>query len=177
MAAEREKMVSAVFRNHADAQQAFDWLLRRGYTSQEVNVLTSDTTRANYFPPESREEHLSAGSHAAEGMGIGGAVGTAVGATVAAVLAIGTSLFIPPLGLIVAGPLAAALAGGGAGAVAGGLIGALVGLGIPESNAKAYEQALREGGVIIGVTPRSNEEAAQIKKYLENHNGENVCYC
>ena len=57
----------------------------------------------------------------------------------AAIAAIGTSLVIPGLGLVVAGPLAAALAGAGAGGTAGGLIGALVGHGMPEDRTKKYE--------------------------------------
>jgi uncharacterized membrane protein len=74
----------------------------------------------------------------------------------------------------VAGPLAAAFAGGGAGAVAGGLIGGLVGYGIPESNAKAYEEALRNGGVAIGVIPRDSEDASIIKDEFERLHGENI---
>jgi hypothetical protein len=100
-----------------------------------------------------------------------------VGATLGAVLAIGTTLVIPGLGLVIAGPIAAALAGGGAGAVTGGIIGGLVGLGIPEPNAQAYQEALREGGVVLGVVPHSADEVTVIKAYFEDHQGENICYC
>src|SRR5438132_8331952 len=117
---------------------------------------------------------------ATEGMGVGGAIGTAVGATIAAIAAVGTVLAVPLTGgasLLVAGPLAAALAGGGAGAVAGGLIGALVGWGIPEENANAYHEALREGGVVLGVVPHNNDDASEIKKEFKDLAGDNVCYC
>ena len=60
--------------------------------------------------------------------------------------------------LIVAGPIAAALAGAGAGAVTGGAIGALVGAGIPEERVKAYESGLKEGGIVMGVKPRTPED-------------------
>jgi hypothetical protein len=174
--ATKKKMVTSVFRDRVSSQNAYNWLLNRGYNSSEINVLMSDTTRANYFPGD-KEEPIAAGTQATEGMGVGGAIGTALGATLAAVAAIGTSVAIPGLGLIIAGPLAAALAGGGAGAVTGGLIGGLIGLGIPESNAQAFQEALREGGVVIGVVPRSSEEATHVKEYFEKHQGENVCYC
>ena len=49
-----------------------------------------------------------------------------------AVAAVGTTLLIPGLGIVVAGPLAAVIAGAGAGAATGGLIRALVGWNIPE---------------------------------------------
>src|SRR5207253_3992095 len=142
---------------------AFDWLVQRGYQPREINFLVSEQTRKSYFRHEGEEGPVKAGTHAAEGMAVGGAVGTAVGATIGAILAAGTALAIPGLGVIIAGPIAAALAGGGAGAVAGGAVGTLVGLGIPESNAKAYEQALREGGVVIGVVPRNSDEGTKIK--------------
>lgn len=173
--AQGKKMLVAVFRDRVNAQTAYDRMVNRGYTNSEINVLMSDTTRANYYSSDKDEKH-SVGSHAAEGMGVGGAIGTAVGATLAAVAAIGTSLAIPGLGLVIAGPIAAALAGGGAGAVAGGLIGGMVGLGIPESNARAYEDALKQGGVVIGVVPRTGDDADAIKEEFENLNGENICF-
>jgi hypothetical protein len=175
MTSSKKELLTAVFRNHNDAQQVFDWLVQRGYQSREVNFLVSEQTRKAYFR-DGDEGPVKAGTHMAEGMAVGGAVGTAVGATVAAILAAGTALAIPGLGMIIAGPIVAALAGGGAGAVAGGAIGTLVGLGIPESNAKAYEQALREGGVVVGVTPRNSDEGSKIKKYFEAHHGENIVY-
>ena len=178
MAQSRQKMVTAVFRDRANAQAAFDRLSARGYTSSEINVLMSDATRSAYWPGDRKEEgKANAGTMATEGMGIGGAIGTAVGATLAAVAAIGTSIAIPGLGLLVAGPLAAALAGAGAGAVTGGLIGSLVGLGIPEANAQAYEEALRNGGVVIGVVPHNDDDAKRIQEDFGKLNGENVCYC
>src|SRR5437016_12476642 len=105
--AERPKMLTAVFRDRVNAQTAYDRLVNRGYTNTEINVLMSDTTRSTYYAADKSERH-DVGTHAAEGMGVGGAIGTAVGATLAAVVAIGTSLAIPGLGLVSAGPLAAA---------------------------------------------------------------------
>src|SRR5207302_6446537 len=140
MASTRQKMVTAVFRDRANAQAAYDMLRNRGYLDNEINVLMSDKTRATFFTGKEGEQKVKAGTMATEGMGVGGAVGTAVGATVgatlAAVAAVGANVVLPGLGLVIAGPLAAAVAGGGAGAVAGGLIGALVGMGIPEDNAE-----------------------------------------
>jgi len=171
------KMVTAIFRDRLEAEAAFDYLHGLGYNSTEINVLMSDKTRLTYYPETVDEGKHSAGSKAAEGLGIGGAIGTAVGATLAAVAAIGTTIALPGLGLIIAGPVAAALAGGGAGAVTGGLIGTLVGAGMTEQNAQAYEEALRNGGVAVGVVPRNKKDEEAIEKYFKEHNGENVCYC
>jgi hypothetical protein len=168
-----QKMVTAVFRNRLDADAAWDWLVEQGYGTNDINVLMSESTRARYYDsPE--QEGIVASSHVAEGMATGGAIGTAVGAIAAAIAAIGTSLVIPGVGIIVAGPIAAALAGGGAGAVAGGAIGGLVGLGIPESNSRAYEEVLRQGGVALGVVPRRAADASAIKDKFKQLHGENI---
>src|SRR4051794_561940 len=176
MTAAKRQWVSGVFRDRVNAERAFDAVRAMGYTENEINVLMSDQTRMRFFPKD-KETRAEAGSMAQEGMGVGGAIGTAVGATLASIAAIGTSLAIPGLGLIVAGPLAAALAGGGAGAVTGGLIGALVGWGIPEANAQAYQAALREGGVVIGVESRNSTDASHIEKAFKDHHGESVYTC
>ena len=170
------EMVIAVFRSRLNAKRAFDMLHTLGYSESEINVMMSDKTRSRYYS-DPEEVRFDTQSSASEGAAIGGAVGTAVGATLAAVAAIGTSLLIPGLGLVIAGPLAAALAGGGAGAVAGGLVGALVGLGIPQDNAQAYEVVLREGGVVIGVIPRNTNDLDRIKKNFQKLQGENVFVC
>jgi hypothetical protein len=176
--AERKKMVTAVFRNRSHAEQAFDYLRGLGYTDSEINVLMSDSTRSTYYTRQADDdEKHKAGTLATEGMGVGGAIGTAVGATIAAIAAIGTSVAIPGLGLVIAGPIAAALAGGGAGALTGGLIGAMVGAGMTEQNAQAYEEALRNGGVALAVVPHNDDDADEIEERFKQLDGENVCYC
>ena len=92
----------------------------------------------------------------------------------AAVAAIGSNLVIPGLGLVVAGPLAAGLAGAGAGAGAGGLIGALVGWNIPEERVKHYEAGLKDGGILMGVTPRSADDAKYFENEWKSYNGEQI---
>jgi hypothetical protein len=173
--ATKQKMITAVFRDRFAASAVYDWLLDQGYRANDINVLMTEKTR-NAFHDEEEPGRISAGSKAPEGAATGGAVGAVVGATAAAIAAIGTSMIVPGLGWIVAGPVYAALAGGGAGALAGGVLGALVGLGIPESNATAYEEALRNGGIVIGVVPRNDESGKRIKKEFEDRKGENIVW-
>ena len=63
-----------------------------------------------------------------------------------------------------AGPLAAGLAGAGAGGLTGGLIGALVGSGIPDEHAKEYEAGIKQGGIVMGVQPRNEEDARHLQQ-------------
>lgn len=174
--AERQKMVTAVFRSRDDAESAFDALLGSGYSDSEIDVMMSEKTRTTYYATTPEGERHRVGSKMGEGAAIGGAVGTAVGAALGAVAAIGTTLALPGLGLVIAGPIAAALAGAGAGGVAGGMVGGLIGLGISEENAQAYQDALRSGGVFIGVRPHSSDDAGRIQKLFKDLRGENVIY-
>ena len=73
-------------------------------------------------------------------------------------LAAAGTLALPGLGLIAMGPIAAALTGGAIGAATGGLLGGLIGYGIPEEQARRYESGLRQGHMVMGVRPRSEEE-------------------
>src|SRR5437773_1682202 len=86
----------------------------------------------------------------------GGCTG-GLGALLAGLAAAGIA--VPGLPIIAMGSLAAAFAGGGTGGVVGALIGALVGSGIPEDRARLYDSGIREGGIVMGVTPRSAADA------------------
>ena len=97
-----------------------------------------------------------------------------MGAVLAAIVAVGTSIAIPGLGIAVAGPIAAALAGLGAGGATGGLIGLLLGAGIPEHRAKVYESGVRGGGILLGVEAKSSEEVEKLETLLEDIGAEYV---
>ncbi|MGI8468196.1 MAG: CsbD family protein [Pyrinomonadaceae bacterium] len=165
-------MVTGMFRDRDSAEKAYNSTLSRGYTKDDVNLLMSDDTRKKYFNDETADTEL--GSKALEGAGTGGAIGGTLGAIIAGIAAIGTSVLIPGLGLIVAGPLAAALAGAGAGGLTGGLVGALIGSGIPEERAKVYDEGVRNGGIVMGVNPRTDEDATYFENEWRNNRGEHV---
>jgi len=168
-----DRMVTGLFRDRSSAEQAYDSLTGRGYGKDDVNLVMSDDTRKKYFSDKSgRETEL--GTKAAEGAGVGGAVGGTVGAVLGAIAAVGTSIAIPGLGLVIAGPVAAALAGAGAGSLAGGLVGAMVGWGIPEERVKHYETGIKEGGIFMGVKPRSAEDARYISDSWTKNQGQHV---
>ena len=164
-------MVTGLFRDRDSAERAYQSVTERGYNRDDVNLVMSDETRKRHFAAGDTTE---LGSKAAEGAGIGGAIGGTLGAIAAAVAAVGTSIAIPGLGLIVAGPVAAALAGAGAGAATGGLVGALIGWGIPEERVKRYETGIKEGGILMGVKPRSAEDAEHFERTWRDYSAEDV---
>ena len=163
----KSKLVTGLFKSKTSAEAAVDAVMKRGFTRDDISVLMSDATRSKEFALQTR-------SHAADGLGIGSAVGGAVGAVLAAIAAVGTTLFLPGINLVIVGPIAAALAGAGAGGATGGLIGALIGAGIPEYRAKVYDSGIRGGGILIGVEARTDEEIDQLEELLGDLGGEHV---
>ena len=172
-AAGRSKIVTGLFRDRESAERAYGSVTTRGYSNDDVNLVMSDETRDKHFTSTAGKE-TELGNKALEGAGTGAAIGGTVGATLAAIAAIGTTLALPGLGLLIAGPIAAGLAGAGAGGATGGLIGALVGAGIPEERVKHYEQGIKEGGILLGVKPKSDEDAEYFEKEWKDYHGEEV---
>lgn len=166
-------MLTGLFTDADSTERAYRSLRERGYTDDEINVMMSDKTRDTYFKnnPDSALED----NKALEGAGTGGAIGGTLGAIIGGISAIGTNLLLPGLGLVVWGPIAAALAGAGAGGLTGGLVGALIGWGIPEDRAKVYESGIKNGGTVLGVKPRTNEDADYFEnEWKTNYKGEHI---
>ncbi|WP_367850149.1 hypothetical protein [Rhodoferax sp. WC2427] len=157
-------LVTGIFPDRDRAESAFGAATERGYSKDDVNLVMSDETRKRHFTGSTVGKETELGTKAAEGASVGGAIGGTVGAIAAAIAAAGTSIALPGLGLVIAGPLAAALAGAGAGAAGGGLIGALIGWNIPEERVKEYEEGLKKGGILMGLRAKNAEDAS----YLEN---------
>src|SRR3989449_2594276 len=159
--------VTGLFKTRAAAEAAVDAIIKRGYTRDDISVLMTEATENKEFAVQTR-------SHAADGLGLGGAIGGTVGAVLAAIAAVGTAIAIPGLGLVVAGPIAAALAGAGAGGATGGLIGLLIGTGIPEHRAKVYETGVRGGGILLGIETKTSDEVNKLETLLEDIGAEYV---
>jgi hypothetical protein len=170
---DNKPLVTGLFRDRESAERAYQSAYDRGYTKDDVNLAMSDETRRRHFG-EVGGRQTKLGNKAAEGAGIGGAIGGGLGAIAAAIAAVGTTIALPGLGLVIAGPLAAAIAGAGAGAATGGIVGAQIGWGIPEERVKEYDEGIREGGILMAVRPRSDEDAALIEDSWKSHRGEHV---
>lgn len=180
------RYVSAAFDDLDDALDAARDLESHGYPVERISVFMATDTREHYIDTHPRygeledravvveEVELEKRRRTAEGAGTGGAIGGAVGAAGAAVLAVGTTLVVPPLGIVVAGPAAAALAGLGAGAATGGLVGALVGAGMSEYRARHFAKLVKDGRVIVGVSVETEPERIHVAEILEEHDGELV---
>jgi hypothetical protein len=155
-------LLTATFHNLESAERAYQYLLDRGYSSDDITVMMSDETRAKHFPAGERVT-TELGNKAAAGGLTGAAIGGTAGA-IAGALAAAATIAIPGIGFVIAGPIAAALAGLGVGGAAGGILGALVGAGIPEERARTYEADIKAGNIVLVVTPRNELDAEIIER-------------
>jgi uncharacterized protein (TIGR02271 family) len=163
-----------MFKDRESAERAYNTLAERGYSNDDINVIMSDETRKKYYPEGHDSADSDFDSKALEGAGAGAGIGGTAGAIIGAIAAIGTSVALPGLGLVVAGPLAGALVGAGAGSATGGLVGALVGSGIPEDRAAQYEEGVKNGGIVLGFSPRDEHDATYFESDWNTNRAEAV---
>ena len=173
MPEERPVILTGLFRDRDSAERAYGSLTNRGYGRDDVSLLMSDETRTRHFAtPDARRSEL--GTKAAEGMGVGAVAGGGLGALFAGLAAAGIA--VPGLPIIAMGALAAALTGAATGGAIGALVGGLIGYGIPEDRARLYDRGIREGGIVMGVTPRSRQDAEYFEREWTSCGGEQI-YC
>jgi hypothetical protein len=166
------RMVTGLFTDSESVERAYQSVVQRGYDTGDVNVVMSDDTRKRYFADDG-EIKTELGRKSAEGGELGGPTGGRIGIIIPIVAAVGASL-LPVLGLVMAGPIAVALAGAGAAGVAAGLIGALADWGIPDERVRQYEAGIHDGGILMGVKARSDEDARYIKQQWKAIGGQHV---
>jgi hypothetical protein len=168
----RDKSLNGVFTDIRSGERAYGLLREMGYLD-DVSVLLSDEARVRYFPsPGLRGEVV--GDAKGDGLGFGSLVGALAGMALGALLGAAASLAIPGPGVVVVGPFAAVLIGAILGGLSGGMLGSLLGIGYSEENAKKSEEDIRQGNVIIGINPRSDEDAEKISREWRAAGGEIV---
>jgi len=158
--------VTATFKTRPAAEDAVDRLISAGFFQEDISLLVTDTTRGTSFAIKQGDKSQSYEATGAEAGGVFGAI---------AALLISASI-IPSggLSLVAIGPIAATFAGLGAGGLAGGLIGALVGAGIPENEAKLYENDVKAGSILLAVSVNNKEETKLAEKVLKNSDATKV---
>ncbi len=153
-------------------------------SQQQVETVVQDlqasgipTTDLSVLIPESGgapETGTVKATKAPEGATTGAVSGGVVGGTLGLLAGIG-ALAIPGVGpFIAAGPIMAALSGAAVGATAGGVVGALVGMGIPELEAKVYEDRIKNGGYLVAVHVSDSDRTKEIRAILERNQLEDI---
>lgn len=159
--------VFCISKSRVRAERIIDRLVASGFAHSEISVLMPET-----------DSHHDIGhvknTKAPEGTATGAATGGVAGGVIGLLAGIG-ALAIPGVGpFIAAGPIMAALSGAAVGATAGGVVGGLIGLGIPEVEAKIYEEKLKTGNYLISVHAHSSEEVDRAEEIYKSEEAENI---
>lgn len=167
-----KKIIGGVFAHVEDTERAIRELKNHGYGTDDISVFAKDKSKVNVIEDETDTTVTSnkggRGKSTGKGAGIGAASGGALGGLAGLVTGLGL-LAIPGIGqLAAAGPLAATISGAGIGAGSGGIVGALVGAGMPEEEAKQYEQHLKDGKTIVLVEADETNENQVYRTFLSN---------
>ena len=169
----KRRMITGLFDTGERAARAYQACVERGYEIGDVNAVMSEATRQRCFADGSEITTLLA-QRKAEGGELGGPTGGRVEILVTIAAAVTAALVVPALGFVAAGPLAAALGAAGAAGLASGLVGAMADWGIPEQRIRQYESGIREGGILMMVEPRSEEDARHIEQQWKALGGRDV---
>jgi len=158
------KSVFGISTTQGQAERIVQQLQAQGFATSEISVLMPDTGGTRDI----------VATKAPEGATTGAAAGGATGGVIGLLAGIG-ALAIPGVGpFIAAGPIMAALSGAAVGAATGGVAGGLIGLGIPEIEAKRYEEKLRKGNYLIAVHADESEDVDRAKDIFKTVGAEDI---
>lgn len=160
------RTVIGVFDNVDRATRALDALRDVGITPEQVSVVARDARATREISDNTDMVAEDAGKGAVVGTVLGGLAGWLVGIS---------ALAIPGIGPIVgAGIIGTTLAGAGIGAATGGLVGALGSYDVPEEDARAYEEWVRQGSILLTVHAASDAQAQQANSVFGSQGGRSV---
>ncbi|MGH7490138.1 MAG: hypothetical protein ACREMY_31705, partial [bacterium] len=154
--------VIGIFDNSPQAHAAVEQMVNAGIDREQISLVRRDADHEKI-----QDDTTKPAGGVGKGAGVGAALG-GVGGLIAGI----AGLAIPGIGRIQAArPIAAAiggaLAGAGLGAAAGGLIGALTDMGVPEDEAKHYEDQVRQGKVLVTVRADNDNEADRASNIMD----------
>ncbi len=172
MALGQHRRAVGVFSTRRDAEVALRELRESNFPMDRVSVITQDSDRGDDIAgADVRDPRTD--TLADEGAKTGALAGGAFGGLTGLLVGLGT-LALPGIGpIMLAGATATAiattLAGGAIGAAAGSLVGALIGLGIPEEEARGYNERISRGHYLI-IVEGTDEEIHRAQAIL-SHRG------
>ncbi|MEM6368365.1 MAG: universal stress protein [Myxococcota bacterium] len=140
-----EQIVYGLFQDEAAVRRTVAALSDGGIETDDITVLMSEETHADFGT-----------DHSEEGFVAGGTLGASVGGVLGGLSSMGTAAGV---GLMVVGPAVALGLGGG-------LLATLLGFGVPSHEAERVERAIGAGQTLVGVQSRDYDRLQKAKEIL-----------
>ena len=160
--------VSGVFFTKKDADRAYNSLLRRGHTHDDISVLMSDETLDKHQNPvvadsETFEEEKDS------------LLNRTTNAISETIISITSLISLPGLGIAISKTLLGRISKDPEfGKSPAGTAGEVIASRIPEEHTVSYGDSVKEGGIIISVDPRNANEKKAIVKDFKEFNGHDI---
>lgn len=178
------RAVFGIIKKEEDAQRVVDHLKEVGFPSSNISIVFADQRKASGLSVSQADENISETSgvgyekntKAPEGASSAATAGGIIGGSIGLLAGLG-AISLPGLGaFIAAGPIMAALSGSAIGGSLGLFIGALVGMGIPEYEAKHYQDSLNAGNFLISIHTENAEELNKAYEILKKEGVEDISH-
>ena len=167
MSDNKKTSVLGIYKTRDSLEKAVDALIHASFHARDISVLLSENLGGQSMGVEKA-------SKGPEGATTGAASGAVLGGGLGLLAGIG-AVAIPGLGpFIAAGPIMAALSGAAVGATTGGVVGGLVGLGIPEIEAKRYDQKLKKGNYLVAVHADESDDVSRAEDIFKTAGAEDI---
>jgi hypothetical protein len=138
-------------------------LREAGYEDDQINVLANDKIPLEDVPDSDLRHGSDLINAAKRGAATGGTVGALAGLLFVA---------FPPAGLAVGG--AAVLGGAAAGAGFGVWASTLIGVSVPNTQIKEYQEAIDRGDILIVIDAINHDEVERVKGIVYDHHPDAV---
>lgn len=172
-------IVSAIFDDRSQAEQAVSELRTAGVPDQSISIIAqhegSTTATASDGGGQIDADADNKGSGLGKGIGVGAGVGALFGLAALAIPGVGPFITAGALASTLGATGASVAAGAVVGGTAGGLSGALMNYGVSEEDSRYYEERVAKGGVFVSVdTSKADIEPSEAEDILFDHGGHNA---
>ncbi|QPH38608.1 hypothetical protein [Pedobacter endophyticus] len=162
--------ISGLFSDKHSAENAYNYLLKKGYVSEEINVAMASTTKDKLYSISQKSGEVDAENEFNAPLE-GGIMGGIMGGVAFAIGALGSNLGIRGLNLVMIGPVASGVIGSSLGAIAGGLIGRILSSDEPGKDSALFSEGLKNGKILLVFIPHNQEDASDIYNHWVNLEG------
>jgi len=162
--------VSGVFFTKSDADKAYNSLLRRGHTPDDISILMSDETLNKHQDPGKEETYPETDVSQEEES----ALTRAANAFTGVIISITSMISLPGLGIAISNTLHKKLPIWENAETPYEKKHAMSSSGISDQHTESYSGHMQEGGIIISVDPRNREEKRAIIEDFRLYNGHDI---